>query len=1366
MSTQDKIRNIFLYLLSIKNMDKKIIRDVSKYEKVIAETDLLNKKGCILSKKEDENWLYVNKDCSELYNILFKIYSTLEKNSEDLEIVWGHSILSWEVNNEKILHPIFTTKMSLNFDARNAVFILAPYNNITNLEIGILEGLDLPNLHKILDLNLEIKNSGVDVLNLIEAHDISIRLLNCLNKEGITNIVKEDLASLSSLDISTTPVIYNAPCIILRNIDTRLWDSELNNILNYIDEGNPIPKAVEALVKESGTTENNLNNREWDLVGKDVLFPLPANEEQEEITRRLAQNFGVVVQGPPGTGKSHTIANLICHLMAHGKRILVTSQTDKALKVLSDKIPDEIKSLCISLLGNDAKALKDLDESVRKITENLSLDSNVLLKEVVPLEEELKKCKEHIVNLMHDLKEAEAFENKTVNYKNETFTLAELSRWIRKNNSVCSWIDDEIQIKTKCPLSSEEFNRLIHHMKSTKKTEINKLNKVKDILCKLPSYEELNIKLDKMNALESNIEGYRRIIDLWKISINNTDLEELLKLCINAKSKIEEIESSWLKSIMKSYYNTEVSREFWPDVILNINNYIKQINVIKQIINSHNIKIPSNLDIYKLQTDFQIISKYIESKGKPSAMFKLLHSNVNYILESCEVDYRPIISKEQCNIFNKALEKELLERSLKNLWNNTVKEYGGKLINNSDSNFLNVIAENVLEIEAIINWKEEYINPINTLIEGIKLPIELNLCKKDSINYLLKGLQSIKCIREYEDLSKYTENIRKMFLNNELLNEASDWIAEYDKTKVRKLYDNLWQLRELKDTGDQIDRYLNKLEETCPLFVKKLLNEWENNNLNLSYNNWDEAWKWRSGSSLLNEVYKLSPEQIEQDIEAEKLREKMLIKEIVAKKTWYNQIIRTTESQKRSLFTWLESIKRIGKGTGKQAAKYRKLAQREMENCKEVIPVWIMPLNKVIENIKLEKNIFDVVIVDESSQSDISAITALLRGTRAVIVGDECQISPEAIGKDNEMVENLIHRYLRDVPHKEWFDLKTSLYHTALRVFPSRLVLKEHFRCAPDIIGFSNNLCYSGEIIPLRCPENKHTFKPEVCAVKVSGTKDNSKNTNEKEAEALVEKIVECCDDPRYKDMTIGVISLLGESQSELIENLLKEKIGIEKMIERKLICGDAYSFQGDERDLMFLSLVIANNAKFTALTKESDIRRFNVAASRAKNQMFLFHSVDLEDLNPKCVRAELLSYCLDSSKKYTFTSKDENILVSGFKKDVFSLLRSKNYDVKSNVTIGKYKIDFVVEGLNSRLAIDCCSEDTAYALNWEETHNRRMTLQRVGWKFFIIRESQFYYKPEETMERLYAQLDSLGIKPAADASAQASLEEAAYTVE
>ncbi len=1343
MDSREKIRNIFLYLLSIKNMDKKIIRDVTKYIKVISEEDLYNKRGCTINKNDDDNWLKVGKECTDLYNSLFKMYSTIEKNSEDLEIVWGHGLLSFEVNGEKIMHPIFSTKMVLNFDTEKAIFTLAPYNNITNFETGILEGLDLPNLDKILDITLDVKNHGIDGRNLSDIEPILINILNCLNAESEENTLNRDITPLSSVKTLTYPVFYNAPCIILRNIDTRLWDIELKDILTYIDAGNPIPKTIESLVKETNSLSTNDIYNEWESIGKDILFPLPANEQQKEITRRLSNNFGVVVQGPPGTGKSHTICNLICHLMAHGKRVLVTSQTDKALKVLSEKIPEEIRALCISLLGNDAKALKDLDESVRKITENLSIDPKILLKETEPLENQLKKCRKNIENLMAQLKEAESFETKTITYRNETFTLTSLSKWIRVNKDIYSWIDDNIEIKTRSTLSEQDFNKLINLMKENKKDDIDKLNKVRNLLYKLPSYDEIIELLDKIKSLEKNIDTYKKNIALCHLENDNDELEEFLKFITLAKGKIEVVENSWLKPILKSYYSNTAYKDFWKDIVLNLNNYVNKISIIKQIVNSHNIKFPAAIDLNKLQIDFEIVHNHIATKGKLSSIFKLFHSQCNYILQDCEVDYRPLTTKDQCDIFSKAIEKEILERNLKTLWNNTVKEYGGKVITNSDNNLLSTISENIIQIETIINWESSYAKIIKKFLVNSKFPIELNLYKKEDYDYLLKIFQSVKYIREYEGLNNSLQNIRRLFIKNDYLSEAAEWLSNYDKAKIRSLYDDLWKFKELRDIADELTMYVNKLNSTCPLFTKKLLKEWETNSFKDIYKNWDNAWKWKAGSSLLNEIYKLKPEQLEQDIETETLRETMLIKEIVSKKTWYSQIMRTTESQKRSLFTWMESIKRIGKGTGKQAAKYRRLAQKEMENCKGVIPVWIMPLNKVIETIKLQDDLFDVVIVDESSQSDISAINVLLRAKRAVIVGDECQISPEAIGKDNEMVENLIHRYLKNIPHSEWFDLKTSLYHTALRVFPSRLVLKEHFRCAPNIIGFSNDLCYSGEIIPLRCPEASNTFSPTVSAIKVeNGFKDSSKNVNEEEALAAVDKIVKCCNDEKYKNMTMGVISLLGEAQSELIENILKEKLGIEEMINRRLICGDAYSFQGDERDIMFLTLVIAKNAKFTALTKESDVRRFNVAASRARNQMFLFHSVDLEDLNSKCVRSHLLSYCLNSENKSLQYGSGTDLLVSGFKNDVFLAIEKRGYKVKSDVKIGKYKIDFVVESVSNRIAVDCCGEDTAFCSDWEENHHRRMTLQRVGWKFFILRESEFYYNPDKTIDKILHHLE------------------------
>jgi hypothetical protein len=55
-------------------------------------------------------------------------------------------------------------------------------------------------------------------------------------------------------------------------------------------------------------------------------FGLPSNPQQEMVIGRLKQHGCCVLVGPPGTGKSQTIANVICHYLATGRRVLVTSK--------------------------------------------------------------------------------------------------------------------------------------------------------------------------------------------------------------------------------------------------------------------------------------------------------------------------------------------------------------------------------------------------------------------------------------------------------------------------------------------------------------------------------------------------------------------------------------------------------------------------------------------------------------------------------------------------------------------------------------------------------------------------------------------------------------------------------------------------------------------------------------------------------------------------------------------------------------------------------------------------------------------------------------------------------------------------------
>src|SRR5690606_29441305 len=139
---------------------------------------------------------------------------------------------------------------------------------------------------------------------------------------------------------------------------------------------------------------------------------------------------------------------------------------------------------------------------------------------------------------------------------------------------------------------------------------------------------------------------------------------------------------------------------------------------------------------------------------------------------------------------------------------------------------------------------------------------------------------------------------------------------------------------------------------------------------------------------------------------------------------------------------------------------------------------------------------------------------------------------------------------------------------------------------------------------------------------------------NRPEAEAIVERITELCSDSRYDGKTIGVVVLQGEAQAPLIENKLLERLGPEEMQRRRLVCGNPYSFQGDERDIMMLSLVAASNERIGPLTKASDERRFNVAASRARDAMILFHSVTCDDLSASCLRRLLIEFFENTKSK------------------------------------------------------------------------------------------------------------------------------------
>lgn len=1344
MECREKVEKVFSYLLSLKNLNEKTVRDVYDYDKLYWEEEFLNLSGCIINKNiTNDFWIEVNKRCGKLYDDFFKLYQESEKRGEDFEIVCGYGLMCWKLKDEKIIHPVLETKMRIEFNALKRVFDLVPCGK-TKFQSSIFENLENVDMKNIFDLEDRINNMNLDPRIKDEAREVLSSIILNINSKGK---LEDEHFSSKKVKLNDIPVLYDTFVVFVRKNNMKLWQVEINNILKEIKNGYPIPETIKALVGETSISNDKSKKKkdsdDWEKISKTVLFPLPANLEQKEIIKRISENYGVVMQGPPGTGKSHTIVNLICHLLAYGKRILVTSQTDRALRVLIQKIPEEIRPLCISLLGNDAESFKDLSESVRKITNNLSVDSKSIDNDMKILKHQLSSCMDNQKSLYRKLNQVQILENETIIYSGQKYNMLDISKWVRKNKDKYSWISDKINIKNDMPISNEEFDSLMNLIGEISKEKKYNFDSIKNIINKLPENEEVSNVISTYKKSKVKYKESITNIKDWHIPYKDRcNYDELLETVLNCRDNVIKIKGGIWEDIFKSYYENDATKQTFKDLYYKSSNLVLMITKISNELRSHSVKLPED-DINRFSKNFNIIYKALDNKKKIGRLFKILHPECNYIFSKCIVDDKALSNMDQALIIKLFLQKKSILRELKTIWDNTMVDYKGESVNSYGDDIFE-IERNLKKLRLVVNWNEEYRSDILDKLGKIALPKEIDWYFLKTYDYLIDCINSLKNINEYNKSKAYLDTLKKLMVSvgNNSYDESK--LEEMTLSSINHLSNQLKNIKITQNKVNKINEVLSRLERICPDTVRNIVQNWEKSK-NM-YTNFDKAWKWSQWNSLLDKLNRLNPERIEEDLEKEKITEKHLIKDLVAKSTWYNQILQTSEIQKRSLFSWMQAVKRIGKGRGKMVAKYRKIAQNEMEKCKQAIPVWIMPLNRVIENIKLSKDLFDVIIFDESSQSDIFSICALMRAKKAVIVGDDKQISPEVIGVDQKLILSLIDKHLDGIPDKQWFDLQTSLYDTALRVFPNRLMLKEHFRCVPEIITFSNNLVYSGEIKPLRYPTVKETFYPPINSVKVEGKRDKLKPINRIEAEAVADKVASCCKNKKYDGMSMGVISLLGEAQGNTIESMLKDKIGIEEMIKRRIICGDAYSFQGDERDVMFLSMVISNDVKFAPLSRDADIRRFNVASSRAKNQMWLFHSVDLKDLSRECVRYSLLNYC-ENYNKLSINKKDsEKIFQSDFQKDVYNCIKNRGYRIRSEIKIGKYNIDFMIEGERSRVAIICYGDISREEYSFKDSVERQLDLERVGWTFIRIRASEFYLKPETVMARVFKNLDNLGV--------------------
>jgi very-short-patch-repair endonuclease len=1305
-----------------------------------------------------------------LFDRIFTLWTRLQREGEAVRLLLGDGHLIWARADAggPIRHPLILKDVEVRFDeAKRELLILATdrqpflYAELLSV-IDEVDGEKRRLCRELVDKSAE--QGGCDPLAGAETDEVLKQLAAVLGASDAILPAAAEAAPATAGRIQRDPTIFLVPrptgfrAAFEALIERLPGLPDLPVGLSLAVGGEASPTASSLL----GADVPGLQDR-VSTAAHELFFTKPANEAQERIAERLEETGAVLVQGPPGTGKTHTIANLIGHLLAKGESVLVTAQTSKALRVLREKVVDELKPLCVSVLESDLESRAELEHAVNGIVAKLTSDVRVFDDRAKAKAEERKELLRRIDQKRSELRIALASEIEDIVVSGTAVMPAQAARRVAAEGSKHDWLPGPVEFGGPLPLALDEvaaLYRLSAELKEREEVEARNA---------LPPVEALMSPEDfeKHVAILTAPPPAADEAPPWAVPSPGTDCGRLEALALRIRDALDQVrrEPAWFGALVHEALLGDVHRKPFDEFVELLEKCATEIAALRHESVDFTVRFAEEIEPEEALETAEAIEAHL-SQGKRLSWFaRLGKKEWSALIAAARINGRRPKKLRDFAAIRGALRMEVARRTIQRRWDAVLAPIGLSL-DGADRAAPEVAGHARLpEFRRALRWAEDAWRPCEREIGAVGIPLS-RLWEETYAKPPQAELWRIaKCLekkvlpviarevdRQWRDqlrhsLAKSKEALAS-FRGGIAVRAVVSGIEARDPTAYRAAVAEVARLQRLKERVLWRDACLKKLARTAPAWAEAVQSRRPPHAGPEVPGAAAEAWQHRQCVQELDRRAALDADALQREVS--NLREQLerTTRGLVENLAWAAQARRTSKEQHRALMAWLDLVRRVGKGTGKRATEYQRDARKQLATARAAVPVWIMPLARVAESFAPGEKLFDVVILDEASQCDLGALVAFSMAKRVVVVGDDEQVSPLDIGTKVEDVMALQEEWLGDLPDKNLFDGRASAYEIARRSFPGGLIrLTEHFRCVPDIIAFSNSLSYKDEICPLRESSDAKVFPP-VVAHRVQGARLDDSKINRTEAIEIASLVVAATEVEDYRGLELGAISLLGTEQALSIDTLLRRFLDPLTYSQRRIICGTAANFQGDERDVVFLSMVDSPKDGPLALsTRDETKKRFNVAASRARDQLWVVYSLDVEkDLKPDDLRRKLLAHAL-APTEWRQRVMEERQVESDFEREVLRRLVRAGFRVRSQVEVGAYRLDLVAEGKTARVAVECDGDRYHSLEDLDHDLARQGILERLGWRFIRIRGSAFLRNPDGQIERVCKRLDEAGIE-------------------
>ncbi len=1300
----------------------------------------------------------------EVYTRLFAMQQRAGQLGEQYEIVIASGLLLAQTRPGIVRRHLLTRRAKIVVEETTGRIAVVPDEDSVeaSIETDMLDGELAVGADVLVALRSRLEDVGTRILTRADVLPVLETWINAASPVGYV-----EMSSVPpSAAHDETPRLVFAPAVILRPRSQRSLVSLYGALIDQLHSGVEPPELVRGLVE---IIEPSLSAQEVDAASREipeVYFPLPANDEQLRIVDRLRSHRGVVVVGPPGTGKSHTIANIVSDALAHGKRVVVTSHTSRALEVLVEKLPPDVRDLCVIMAGEGRGLSVELRRSVDAILERSS-DPDWTAESAGATADRtrraLRKAQDERATILarrRELRQRETTEQ-DLKFGGYTGTLARIAERLASEHDALGWIPDEVTGDP--PLAVQEV--------------------IEWLALELRVRDGVESQARQVVPAESEIPGpdvFAALIDNWRDASDDVQHAPELEAdpvwvpLAAAPREDRGRAREALRALRRAVGAIDATLPWVPEVLRDIlagldspwRARAEETGRVEQVLAAHGpaadrVHVDRLDDLDARTVRLQAVALSLHLAGGGSLGFgpfkpRPVRAAAPW-LKVVTVDGAHPTTLSLLDALLAHLECAIAIDDLAASWGDRIR-----IDERSFAVTRGVVIELMERLEptlALDSLRDAARMAVHAL-DGISEPVWSDPAELRRLEYVVGAVDAV---RRRDDGEAAVARLAERLSTFGSRRDAAPQVSELASTVVAKdvrayaeAHAQLGAIRLLNESLRRRDALFERVAESAPQLARAVREDPAAPEWQAWSQDFDSAWAHSRASAWVREQLDGGEvATLDQQLARLDDRLRLYTRQLGATLAWRTALGRLSQHHKAHLQAYRKYMAKVGKGTGKYAAMNLALARQSMNECIDAVPAWIMPTYRLAETLTPRFEPFDLAIVDEASQSGVESLFVWALARQVVVVGDDQQISPEAVGVSPAAVASIAAVYIPNIPLAGLFRPDVSIFDQAQIRYPGKLQLREHFRCMPEIIAFSNRLSYgSSPLEPVR--QFGMDRLPPLRAVHVAGAEE-ANGINRREAEALVDQLIDCCGDPAYKEASMGVISLTGDRQAAYIQRRLIERLGPEAMLEHRIKCGNAYAFQGDQRRVMFLSMVAAPSAdghRLSALTAQNIQQRFNVASSRAEDQAWLFHSVTAGDLNPICLRARLLAHFLDPAGAEdpalaeVSTTDLQSPFDSLFEQRVCRRLRDRGYRVVPQHKVLNYRIDLVVEGGAAKLAVECDGDAWHGAEEYERDLGRQRDLERCGWRFVRIPESLFYLDSDEAMAPIWETLDRLGIRP------------------